>query len=104
MPPNPKKFIKSLSPEDRLRIYFASSKGKIYKFSIQYESLIENNWHIIMRIDNFHQSTPHKHIYYLNRQPYKQELGADPHLVFRTFDRLLRLKYKIIKDNFLRNS
>ncbi|MBI4685972.1 MAG: hypothetical protein HY755_12370 [Nitrospirae bacterium] len=47
-------FTLSDSAEDRIRINAVKDRGKILKFVVQYESLIKNKWHPIVRYDNSH--------------------------------------------------
>ena|GEM_PF-1236843 len=101
MPQKSRKYIRLLGPENRLRVYYQSEKGKVRKFSLQYESLIQSKWHTILRIDNFHNSVPHKHVYYLNRRVRRATLGTDPHKVFNFWRDYIEDNYPTIKDNYL---
>ncbi|MBU1198687.1 MAG: hypothetical protein KKF46_02225 [Nanoarchaeota archaeon] len=49
-----KKFIKILTPEDRLDITLEIDKKTIIKFALNYRALINNKWKEIYRVDNFH--------------------------------------------------
>lgn len=40
---------------NRLRVRFASERGGIERFTLQYEARIEENWHKIVRYDTAHQ-------------------------------------------------
>lgn len=52
-----------LSPEraDRFRYYHCFERGKIIHFRIQYEALIDEEWHPIVRYDTAH-GRPHKDV------------------------------------------
>ena len=69
------KFLYSLSEEleDRLRVTALKQKGKIIKFVVQYEALIENKWRAIIRYDNSH-GFAHKDIIHYNGEQEKQPL------------------------------
>jgi len=47
-------FLIFLTPDDRIRHYHFSVKGKITEFTIQYESFIHSKWHPIIRYDTSH--------------------------------------------------
>ncbi|UCE17178.1 MAG: hypothetical protein JSV84_09750 [Gemmatimonadota bacterium] len=47
-------FLLYLTPDDRIRHYHFSVKEKITEFAIQYETLIVENWHPVIRYDTAH--------------------------------------------------
>jgi hypothetical protein len=51
-----REFTKIISPEgiDRLRLRISVEKGKVVNIMVQYEALIENTWHEIVRYDCSH--------------------------------------------------
>jgi len=68
-------FVYSLSPElrDRLRIVAQKDKGKITSFVVQYEALIKDNWHPIVRYDTSH-GFAHRDIIHYNGKKEKQPI------------------------------
>ena len=68
-------FLYSLSAvlEDRLRVSALKQKGKIIKFVVQYEALIENHWRAIIRYDTSH-GFAHKDLMHYNGVKEKQPL------------------------------
>ena len=58
-----KSFLKSLglAGDKRLRFHIRTQKGKIIRFSVQLELLIENRWKPVVRYDNAHDF-PHRDV------------------------------------------
>lgn len=92
---------KFLTHQDLLRISFDSNRGKVFRFALQYEALIENRWRIILRIDNYHGTEPHKHQFHLRRRMVKLTIGGDPHRVFNEWQKLIAADYARIKESFI---
>ena len=51
---NETEFLIYLTPDNRIRHYHFSIKGKITKFTVQYEAFIIDQWHSIIRYDTAH--------------------------------------------------
>ena len=48
-------FFLSSDMKDKIRVSFQKRKGEILGFMVQYESLIEEKWHPIVRYDTVHE-------------------------------------------------
>jgi len=97
-------YVQILTDKDWLRVYFATYRGKLKKFIVQYLSLINNRKRSIMRVDTCH-GYPHKHTYYLKGKQAVIVLGKseDLALVFRVSKQDIIKRFKDIKNNFLMN-
>lgn len=73
-----KVITKIISPdgEDRLRIKFAVNKGKVINIMVQYETMINNVWHEIVRYDCSHGFL-HRDVIYPNKKQEKQPLNIE---------------------------
>lgn len=58
-------FVVLLTFTDRYRHYHLSDKGRVIKFTVQYEILIQGKWHPVVRYDTAHQYA-HKDILHPN--------------------------------------
>jgi hypothetical protein len=69
-----KEYVYYLAPEhtDRFRYSHSLERGKIVRFSIQYEALIEGKWQAVVRYDTAH-GRPHKDIVHPDGTQTKQE-------------------------------
>jgi len=47
-------FLMYLTLDDRIRHSHISVKGRIVRFAIQYEALIQGRWFPVVRYDNYH--------------------------------------------------
>ena len=95
-------YVRPLTNVDILRIEFSKRNGKIFKFSLQYEALIENKYHIIMRIDNAHDNLPpHRHTFHINKSETKIFIDKNPHLVYNEEQKFIAKNFIKIKDNYL---
>ena len=55
MPPA-KSYIRYLTHEDRVRCQIELEKGKVKRFTIQYEIFIQEKWSPVTRFDTFHNA------------------------------------------------
>ncbi len=75
-----KGYVIYLSPErkDRFRYYHVLERGKVVRFSVQYEALISGEWRAIVRYDMAH-GRPHKDLLHPNGAQEKQDFrGYSP--------------------------
>ena len=88
-------FIYPLSEEleDRLRVSALRKKGKVVKFVVQYEALINNNWRPIVRYDTSH-GFAHKDIIH-----YKGGVDKQP-LFFQDFNMALTFALQDLKTSW----
>ena len=63
MPERQRKFQSALSEADRLTTRFVTRGRDVIEFAVQYDALIDNTWHQIVRQDNAH-GVAHSHVYY----------------------------------------
>lgn len=56
-------FTLLLTLEDRRRRRHIAEKGKILKFSVQYETKVKGRWYPVVRYDTAH-GYAHKHVFY----------------------------------------
>ena len=70
-----KTFISLLTDEDRIVVRMRRSGRHVLRFSVQYEALINGQWHKITRFDNAH-GYPHRHVYHPHRQEYKHPMST----------------------------
>lgn len=86
------KFSFTLSQEkkDRIRVTAQKKKGKIMKFVVQYEALINHKWCPIVRYDTSHSFT-HKDIIHPDGKKEKQPL------CFQTFNAAFTFAIQDIK-------
>ena len=107
MPPDLKhiNYVKSLTKVDILRIDFHKERGKVTKFSLQYEALIDNKYCRIMRIDNSHDNLPpHKHTFHSVKDETKKFIDKNPHLVYNEELKNISKNFRKIKENYLYSS
>jgi hypothetical protein len=103
MPPDIKKTIykKWLTNEDFLLIELFTKRGKIIQFLLQYDALIEGKYRTILRTDNCHGSSPHKHVFHRQKGTFKQKLNLEPHEAFHQGFKLIKENFLQIKENFI---
>ena len=83
-------FTLSQEKEDRIRITAQKEKGKILKFVVQYEALINQKWYPIVRYDTSH-GFAHKDIIHPDGEKEKQPL------YFQTFNAAFTFAIQDIK-------
>lgn len=93
-------YSQKITDEDRLDVSFTQNKGKISKFSINYSSLINEEWHDILRIDNCHGKS-HQHTFHLFRAQFKFSLGEDNNKVFTWAKEYIVKNRDKIKQNYI---
>ena len=98
-----KEFIQIVSPEDRLRIRFTKNRGRILQFVVGYEILLKGHWRVVMRYDNCHGSSPHKHTYYLQSKSYKVTLDMSPEDALTESKSSILNNLQSIRANYLSN-
>ena len=93
-------YTQVLTEEDKIRISFIQNRGKVFKFIVQYYTLIKNKWRTVMRIDNCHDY-PHQHIYHLHGKEFVITLEKDNNLAFTEAHKHIIKEFKKIKENFI---
>ena len=49
-----KEYLRPLDETNRIRVRFETQRGRVAKFTVQYESLIGSDWRAIVRYDTAH--------------------------------------------------
>jgi len=68
-----KQYLRLISDDSRIRVEFSTKKGKVAKFTTQYELLINDQWHPVIRYDTAHNFV-HIDILYPDGTKTKKEL------------------------------
>lgn len=97
-----KEYIQLITRTDKIRVKFTQHRGKILEFAVNYYALIDGRWRQIMRIDNCHGSSPHKHTFHLHSRQYRVELNSEANIAFTEAKRSILTNYESIRANFLR--
>lgn len=84
--PNEISFLYSLSPQllDRLRVRATKERGDISSFVVQYEAIIADQWHPIVRYDTSHGFS-HKDTLHFDGREDKQPLPFPSYNIAFTF-------------------
>ncbi len=92
----------SVESTDRLRVSAQKFKGEILRFVVQYEALISERWHPIVRYDTVH-GFAHKDIMKPDGKSVKQPLFFDDYNLAFTYATLdLKANWKQYRENFER--
>lgn len=51
-------YVQVVGPRDRIRVQFRKDRGKILEFVVQYETLVMDEWKVVVRYDTAH-GQPH---------------------------------------------
>ena len=90
-----------LTRDDWIKNRFITKGPQIVEFSVQYETLINGNWRVVMRIDSAHKGV-HRHVFHPYDDEYQQPFPCnnlnDGLTQAQTF---LREEYHSIKSNYL---
>ena len=95
-----KDYVQYLTEDDRIHVSFTKERGKILRFSVNYSTIVGQRWHHIFRIDNCH-GTPHLHRFYVQRQPFRIELGSENNQAFTDAKEYIVSSFQEIKANYL---
>ena len=91
-----KEYLVYLSPEhtDRFRYYHVLERGEVARFCVQYEGLIGEEWHAIVRYDTAH-SRPHRDLLHPDGTQEKHEFyGYSREEVLTLGERDIKVNWK----------
>ena len=97
-----KQYLRLISDDSRIRVEFSTKKGKVVKFTTQYELHIHDQWHPVIRYDTAHNFV-HIDILYPDGTKTKNELSFSNYNEALTYFILdLNTNWKKYKNQFLR--
>lgn len=93
-----------LTPEDRLHIRFDRGGRRMVGFAIQYDCLIDGNWHRVIAVDASRLERPHQHVYHPNPRKNRKDvlvgMGGNYATIFHAMMRTLRERFEDYKANY----
>jgi hypothetical protein len=95
-------FVNKLSATDRYRHWHRAEKGRILKFTVQYETLIGEKWHPVVRHDTAHGFV-HKDLMHPGKRQEKIFIKVkDFNAGLTRAEEDLRENWKIYKEFFMK--
>lgn len=94
-----------LSDADRLHARIDRRPGRVVAFAVQYETMINERWRPVIRVDGTMKERPHQHVFHPNKRaemklPLKDDFPSYA-TVFYSSWRSIRNNYTIYKERFL---
>ena len=91
-----------LSDVDRIQVRQTRSGNRILEFSVQYEALINSRWRKIIRYDNAHDSSPHRHVFYPDNPEYKHPMDIlDSNDAFTEAQIVVKKSFMRMKESYI---
>ena len=97
-------YFRLLDDENRIRVKFYTERGRVDKFSVQYESHIEGSWEAIVRYDTAH-GFAHKDVMMPNGSQKKESVDVGDFgsaMTYAQEDLLQKLEQ--YRDDYLRRT
>jgi len=95
-------FFVDLTENDRIRVWFITEQGEVRNVTVQYESVIDGDWHPVVRYDGWHDQ-PHRDTLDRDGQVRHKDWLAMSYgdaLTYALDD--LRQRWRRYRENFLR--
>lgn len=93
-------YVIPLGENARKRHYHETDKGRIIKFAVQLEVLVDNQWRVVIRYDTAH-GFAHIDQYHLDGKRIKKEFHLRFNEALTLADEDIKENWKIYKKDFL---
>ena len=93
-------YVIPLGENARKRHYHETDKGRIIKFAVQLEVLVDNQWKVVIRYDTAHDFA-HIDQYHIDGKRIKKEFHLKFNEALTVADEDIKENWKIYKKNFL---
>ena len=97
-------FFVDLTQSDRVRVWFVTEQGSVQNFTVQYETVIDGDWHPVVRYDGWHDQ-PHRDTLDRDGQVQHKDwlhVSYDDALTYALDD--LRQRWRRYREDFLRRT